>query len=1584
MHNYECSIAMSTRHGYDSKTSSPVRQRTYAVLCDPDSPSAQIVSNSTTVDSNSVPNDTERNTERNTPAAKRKRCIYGTYTALYDPDSPSGCMVTESTTSLSNNVDDKPNVDSPASKSTTPAQLRRHVHPSSTRRLGESKRKMSKTQMTRASCKRASRAARACDPSSEATTQAHKKMYEEYKRISAIYEKAPTFSSQTTRFLFSSASGGKGAAVRTSEIHQGKMNHLSTLKSKDVDAKNTEPAFLLGGYTAPLKWDRLAEDSLKSNAVNSSVTDRKSTEGAASQTTRISCRAIGQAAASQLCATALAMAHGRRLMRNAGMSVVNPMATNAVNLCGLALTDVSGVRKDKFFCITSTNELVYNSCPVKLSAVSVISVCTELARRELDSFYISNAMGTRTSALVDMCDSITRKNDLDAVWCSWILVNYLCSHPRGRDLLRGSGLTDVDIQSAIAFERYGGEEIGKRVRQRNSQLSCNRKRPRCDANTTETDDVSIPCQRRRTSKGPVAFNVSDSYSILEFWHNALQSQDKSVLYTLAAHNKHTARDAALSTLQRQTQGTDIVHNEVLRNMSMQNAIKSATALVSFVGRRVEEIPSILLCDAKDASSGNMKTVWATTRISNEAANSALHACTLPPLGVRPPMSVGIAIAWSHATTKLLPSSEISASLSTVLERYQRIAEIEGNEPSDRSSNATQRRPATSRVSARTMREIDVLQQFIDSESDGAICQQMTGTTRSFLSIATFLCINDTHKQAGASLFQEAEQLKRQPSVSQYAELGQLRSLPKLIAKSQNNNLRTVEPLCTPSSPLAVGINSNETLRRWMTGKTRRNDPCMKLLGFSSHQEVSKDMPSIMSSEPLPLLTITDVEIECIGDATQTYPNTNHVVEKVPVSVGIHVCADGAARVPEVVDRLFRKLKNDAVKVMRESRAALFVASSQASFIGCVSSALTSGYTNTSVANSKKISVPDVNKLMLLTPYDCYVAGLCNIERSYDGTAYSGTYGCRLDTGFTMHGLLAHNFRSDKRQHGNCQLSERAANELALAFGESHWIVYKGTKEEGAKDGGTSTTFYTSTPISTRGIPHNFVPGVHTLLRDYCSFIESCRSITGRSECDTVDSIMSLPFGPFTQALNPDLEPTADVSLRSCVRNPAECSAVTGRAYLPDATSEEDAIVKEPLFRRPCQVSSGDCPFGTSYEAIDTFFNASSTLALLAKVCARQKKQQVCTSSECVALLHDTITKFVSGQAAQNPRSHTNKEHAINACWAADALVLINVLYPSCLEVGKLALLKGVALAAPACQRGLDHAPVLHLHCVPKIQDKDVEAVRTFWSAFCRKDTSTCAWAWGLAPLLTLILDHNGSHKLTQENIKQFRTALENASRAVWLVYSADGQSPPPKWHPAHDAPSPMQVSRHHIDPIFVGNKEAGSVQRGSTVGIKPHSYRQVLAELLGARIQGVECNVALNEGGMGLRVSCDPTILKEDGKERTDKSISPVQTEGDESAYGKREDKIAGAVAQKNAWDSNAIMCKPLYTSIEPPMNAEMRRRGEFGCAQELRAYRARMQNEQQRVDESVERSLRTAKCMMKEAAVSDVPRCVHEAMSRQ
>ena len=44
------------------------------------------------------------------------------------------------------------------------------------------------------------------------------------------------------------------------------------------------------------------------------------------------------------------------------------------------------------------------------------------------------------------------------MWASWVLVVYLCCHPEAA-CLRKTPLTDVDYQTATAFESYGRAEI---------------------------------------------------------------------------------------------------------------------------------------------------------------------------------------------------------------------------------------------------------------------------------------------------------------------------------------------------------------------------------------------------------------------------------------------------------------------------------------------------------------------------------------------------------------------------------------------------------------------------------------------------------------------------------------------------------------------------------------------------------------------------------------------------------------------------------------------------------------------------------------------------------------------------------------------------------------------------------------------------------------------------------------------------------------------------------------------------------------------------------------------------------------------
>ena len=507
--------------------------------------------------------------------------------------------------------------------------------------------------------------------------------------------------------------------------------------------------------------------------------------------------------------------------------------------------------------------------------------------------------------------------------------------------------------------------------------------------------------------------------------------------------------------------------------------------------------------------------------------------------------------------------------------------------------------------------------------------------------------------------------------------------------------------------------------------------------------------------------------------------------------------------------------------------------------------------------------------------------------------------------------------------GNCALSQEVASELAIKHAEKQFVVFDREQPDGKE------TVFTDAPLCARGIPHGYTPGIHSMARSYCAFLESLRLATGRTAADTIDSIHVLPFSPFSQALRPDLEPSSDASLRTCFREEAESSVATGRAHLVDATSEDMAIAKEPLFRRPSQCSAGDNPFSTAYESVDSFFNAANALALVARTACRLRKP-CSTPAECVSHLHSIISKLTN--CDDDPRL----DALVDSSWAADALLLLNVMYPSNTRVGSCAISPGVAKAAPHVQKllELDRRPA----CLESVLSKrEMADTRRFWSAFCRSEPSRCAWTSGAAPLLILILSQDGSHKVSLEVVAQFRSALEAAARAVWLVHSDDGAARPSPDSPLHDAVSTGHVAAHHISPVFVEDHADCLQQRGSVIGLKPHSYRQVLSLAMGAHIEGVECQVALNEGGLSLRLSSDATILDSRGKERTSKATSPVQTEGDEAAFGTRSEKIHGSKLQKAAWDVNARLISPLCLAVDPPRPPGQAGRGEFGFSDHFR-----------------------------------------------
>lgn len=142
------------------------------------------------------------------------------------------------------------------------------------------------TDVKRATFPRASRAARPSDPATLAKVEVMRVVRaRELELVAMGFRKAPKIAQafRNHRAGATSSSSGKGPGFKGSRVDQHRVNHLASIKARGIDANNTEPAFLLGGYTAPMTWERLAASAFKANAVSSSQMGRKKTESATPQ-----------------------------------------------------------------------------------------------------------------------------------------------------------------------------------------------------------------------------------------------------------------------------------------------------------------------------------------------------------------------------------------------------------------------------------------------------------------------------------------------------------------------------------------------------------------------------------------------------------------------------------------------------------------------------------------------------------------------------------------------------------------------------------------------------------------------------------------------------------------------------------------------------------------------------------------------------------------------------------------------------------------------------------------------------------------------------------------------------------------------------------------------------------------------------------------------------------------------------------------------------------------------------------------------------------------------------------------------------
>ena len=136
-----------------------------------------------------------------------------------------------------------------------------------------------------------------------------------------------------------------------------------------------------------------------------------------------------------------------------------------------------------------------------------------------------------------------------------------------------------------------------------------------------------------------------------------------------------------------------------------------------------------------------------------------------------------------------------------------------------------------------------------------------------------------------------------------------------------------------------------------------------------------------------------------------------------------------------------------------------------------------------------------------------------------------------------------------------------------------------------------------------------------------------------------------------------------------------------------------------------------------------------------------------------------------------------------------------------------------------------------------------------------------------------------------------------------------------------------------ITPVSVGHTNAQGQRfapRAPVVGIMPMGFQQILALLMAApRIERVSVNYVHNFGYLIYRPSAAPDILTSKNRPRSSKAISCVNVEGDEAAFGTREEKVLMCKLQRLAWRCNLELVMPICVAVSPPRADERRARGD-------------------------------------------------------
>jgi len=928
-----------------------------------------------------------------------------------------------------------------------------------------------------ASMRRASRAARAPDPSEVAQDYAWRAagrcadalemdgLVRARKQRPIAYQKQPT-SGRTGHRDVRKASETLDSS--TPSRPTAALSHVFSLQ-RPIDAGAREASFLTFQSILPLEAVHLAAAGMRSNSVRASLVHKaKKTQGGGQQTTRNNLGDLSAAWAAQSVAVSLALGVANFTASRRGAAPKNPGATTALDTASLVIPKSHGHQPPtpEVFLVTSSTRLLPHALPTRLCASNFLDAMRLVAQSELGMGTLRSVLPQQLGALSAVCNHIVDRTDGVSIWAAWVLLVHMLSDPRLRRMVKHSAISDMEAATANLFQNYARAEVTRRARmdatsaaKRGKGKKGARKKGE-DEDEEEEDEDEDDDECEGDDDDVLAHMVAQKVKVEAEGKTEVQTGAEATRPLPSVDDQAARRSAAdkhtLALKRKRHPASGVVqvsggfldywaaalsseYASILRLMITQSKeLASSAAVETLSGQAPPGFHAGANAILVDISSRNaVRSAEALSGLVVTTANRVPQIVSWRCRDHKNRLQCHVGVVRSKAdasNTTLHACSVAPCEHFQPRENHQVCVWSHGVRNTTPYDANTSLLPGVAE-GALHLHCLEMMREQFASRhhltrvfdtvktrtaraaSDGSLDVTLTGIARGILVIRARIVVGDSHVKAGEAVADQIVAARRE--VDELSKDMQGSDFESCSLLAQEPLTGIPEPYATPSNNLALALQVNEQARVLMKNKSHRGDPCRHLVGAVTMAEMQEACVEEYD-KPQTLLPIVDCKVDFLEDPTlpgERLPNRRDASLR-RVAITLTVCGDSPVRLPELLDVYGIDVRAhemyDADRFF-QLLALTWAGAARASELNDVAASVTAGHVNSSIASAKRILVGDLNLRTWLTLFQVYRVGTSNVPRSHETTPWSGTCGAGFDIGTSGGiGIRASSITADKR------------------------------------------------------------------------------------------------------------------------------------------------------------------------------------------------------------------------------------------------------------------------------------------------------------------------------------------------------------------------------------------------------------------------------------------------------------------------------------------------------------------------------------------------------------------------------------------